>query len=377
MSAKSKAYGVVLAFALLLVGSFMGGCQSLAGIDEYRLGRCGEFCDTVMANCSGEHAVYTSRDACMGLCSILREGDLVEGDNANTLACRLDAARKAGEPQAETDLECQRAGPGGGDLCGTNNTSNECDNYCELFARACPTYTADQGNCATNCQGLTDKKHLSIADDYDGGDTLQCRLIHLSAAATPNGTLHCEHARIAHPSAHCVNTETVREVYCRLVTHVCSDDAVKVYESMDQCEAVAEKLELESDAADGNTVACRYYHTQNAISHDKSDLTTHCPHAGPGGDGHCGDSKQGNCDSYCDLVAASCPDTFSETWGDDREACLKDCGELAGSTSNSRYSTAKAVAGSGFPCRMLAAARAARTSSLCAADILLDDRGCE
>lgn len=41
----------------------------------------------------------------------------------------------------------------------------------------------------------------------------------------------------------------------------------------------------------GNTLGCRNYHAGAAAQ----DASTHCVHAGPGGDGICG----GNCESFC------------------------------------------------------------------------------
>jgi hypothetical protein len=51
------------------------------------------------------------------------------------------------------------------------------------------------------------------------------------------------------------------------------------------------------DAA-GNTLGCRLTHATLA----GSDPKTHCPHAGPGGDGTCGTA----CDGYCQLVKMYC-----------------------------------------------------------------------
>jgi len=48
----------------------------------------------------------------------------------------------------------------------------------------------------------------------------------------------------------------------------------------------------------GNTLGCRLYHATAA----KSDPVTHCPHAGPAGDGTCGK----DCDGFCQLAMMYC-----------------------------------------------------------------------
>ncbi len=48
----------------------------------------------------------------------------------------------------------------------------------------------------------------------------------------------------------------------------------------------------------GNTLNCRVYHAMAAAM----DPDTHCPHAGPGGDGVCG----ATCDGYCQIAMMYC-----------------------------------------------------------------------
>ncbi len=48
----------------------------------------------------------------------------------------------------------------------------------------------------------------------------------------------------------------------------------------------------------GNTLGCRTTHANLA----KSDPATHCPHAGPGGDGVCGS----DCDGFCQIAMMYC-----------------------------------------------------------------------
>lgn len=71
------------------------------------------------------------------------------------------------------------------------------------------------------------------------------------------------------------------------------------YTGMDQCLSSCKAFPV-GTAADvsGNTLGCRQYHAGAAAS----DAATHCPHAGPGGDGVCG----AKCDGYCQIAMKYC-----------------------------------------------------------------------
>jgi hypothetical protein len=358
-----------LAFAGAIV-PFAASCQSIADIEDYRQGHCGEFCDLVMANCTGANEVYHSRASCMGFCALLREGDFTEADRGNTVACRLAAARQI--PNGEANQLCQWAGPGGGEHCGASN----CDNYCELIPKVCPTQAKDQLPCVSNCEGLRDDGSLNATDDHEG-DTVQCRLVHLSAATTEPAS-HCEHARLAKPSAYCTDEALATphplscDDYCKLIGKVCSGDNA-VYEDTEQCNAVCQYFVVgEPGDQTGDTLACRKYHVHNAISAP----ATHCAHAGAGGDGHCGDPLVGNCTSYCTLLSQVCPGEFASTLTD-MEGCMADCATLEDSGSNKAYSVPKTIAQSTplpFGCRLLALSRAAVDGALCSN--VFDATGC-
>lgn len=68
----------------------------------------------------------------------------------------------------------------------------------------------------------------------------------------------------------------------------------------------------ETAATEGNSVQCRLYHA--GVAMDDPDL--HCPHANALGGGVCG----GTCESYCSLVAQTCPGSYA-----DDDACRKEC----------------------------------------------------
>lgn len=361
----------LLPFALF-GAPFAASCQSVAGIEDYRQGHCGEFCDLVMANCVGDNQVYHSRENCIGFCSLLQEGDFTEADRGNTVACRLAAARAV--PNGEADVLCQSAGPGGGKQCGPSN----CDNYCALFPKVCPEEASTQEPCVTNCRGLRDDLSLSSEADHEG-DTIQCRLVHLSAATTEPKS-HCQHARLAKPSAYCTDEALPTphplscDDYCKLVTNVCSGSNA-VYENAEQCKAVCKYFPVgEPGDTTLDTLACRKYHVNNAIAAPAA----HCAHASPGGDGHCGDATVGNCTSYCSLLNQLCQLDFAAAFTDE-QACIEDCSGLSDSASDSFYSVEKALHPGATPqpfaCRLLALSRAAVTPSLCG--VVFEPSACE
>lgn len=76
------------------------------------------------------------------------------------------------------------------------------------------------------------------------------------------------------------------EGYCALITTVC-DDANAQYVDEADCLAQCDALNWDDGtpgSTDGNTIACRIYHTGAA----RTAPEDHCPHAGPSGAGVCG-----------------------------------------------------------------------------------------
>src|SRR5690606_37491571 len=94
-----------------LVG--VGGCQSIAGVEERTLDEqaqlCREYCDVVMVNCTEDNAVYQTDEQCMAVCASLEQGSTLE-PTGNTAACRLNRAENA---TREPQNQCRLAGPGG------------------------------------------------------------------------------------------------------------------------------------------------------------------------------------------------------------------------------------------------------------------------
>jgi hypothetical protein len=154
---------------------------------------CDRYCEAVGENCNGAFAVYTSPATCQEVCKALPPGEpgAVRG---NSVECRLHAALVAVDELAHY---CPIAGPGGNGVCG-----DDCEALCQLRDRVCADFsTTDEATCARDCAKLPDLGTYSTdvkAGQY-GGDHVQCRLYHVSAAATDDAEQHCRHVDGAAP----------------------------------------------------------------------------------------------------------------------------------------------------------------------------------
>ena len=205
---------------VLLLSAF--GCANIAGIEDATrqtnqsmggtgssqsdASLCATYCDAVLADCTGDFSVYASRDTCMGVCNQLRLAGKTgtPGDQSgNTVYCRLTQATSAKSTGEPTDY-CFAAGPGGGDICGTN-----CEGYCVLLQQTCPIEfsTAQFNNslayCLTNACPSIPTLDAGFNAEQQSGNNINCRLYHVSAANADSqapGT-HCPHAAGAAPCA--------------------------------------------------------------------------------------------------------------------------------------------------------------------------------
>jgi hypothetical protein len=367
---------LALGFVSLLGFSQLGACQALTGIKDRHYDAdaggtttlassqaCEDFCDEVGTICTGALEVFHSKEVCVAVCKKLPAGD-PKAPKGNTLACRAKQAENAKVAGEGYEAYCAAMGPGGGDVCGSN-----CGGYCDLYSKVCPKDALD--DCQDKCKGLLDNGTLDAEKNHDG-DTLECRLVHVSNAAL-DPAVHCGHARIAHPDAYCVDGPDdlpTCEHYCQVVNGECTGDQ-RVYESTKQCSSVCAALDRGTYGDQGlaaqqaaDTVGCRLWHAYSAAV----DPINHCAHAGPSGDGHCGDgSAAPNCAPYCRLLKAACSDQFESAFGGDDELCKSECTKLHGSAKDSGYAVASAEGTpASLACRLLYVSRAVDgTSSAC------------
>jgi hypothetical protein len=371
MASLARPFGVT---ALVLAAWAAFGCQSIIGIEDKTLTdscdekcvACQDYCAAAMANCTGENAVYRTDEACLGLCNSLPLGVIEEPGNENTVACRLEQAIRAGE--SEPNLYCNGAGPGGGNLCGS-----DCESFCYLLETVCPgTYDLNNlestDECLDKCRALRDEPNFDVNAYYDT-DTVECRIIHLANAT--NDPSHCGHGDFK-STDHCFpppSEDPDCNEFCRMAMGVCKDEN-QVYDDAATCVATCQALPLGSNTDRiENTVGCRHYHTFNSVPSPE----IHCSHTGPTGAGHCGELEDGigNCESYCILAKAGCETQYAATFTSD-EACREACAVIPGVADDratdgvnetEQYSLALATsgeAGMAFQCRVLHATRAIR-----------------
>ncbi len=169
-----------------LGGAVASGAGGAAGSDELL---CARYCDLVAANCSGVNQQYASPAACRAVCDLLdpgRPGDL----SGNTVSCRLrqaELAASTGEPLNY----CFSAGPGGAGSCGT-----DCEGYCSVMSAQCEQLGPEE-TCLRACADVPDLSRPPQSSKYNTtqqtGNSLQCRLYHVSAASL-DPVIHCAHA---------------------------------------------------------------------------------------------------------------------------------------------------------------------------------------
>lgn len=151
--------------------------------------QCLDYCDTVMSACTGMNQQYASQIACLLVCELLPAG--TAGSTAgNNVACRLSRAELAATT-GEGANYCYTAGPGGGEVCGT-----DCDGYCALMMAKCNEF-ASVSQCLDECNFVPDLSLPPTPQFYNttmqSGDSVQCRLFHVTAS-TLDPVGHCTHA---------------------------------------------------------------------------------------------------------------------------------------------------------------------------------------
>lgn len=165
---------------------------------------CREYCDVVLANCVGSFQVYANRVQCLNLCRVMTPGSAGEL-TGNTVQCRLGNARLALET-AEPESHCPQAGPGGaaapvpaesgGEALAGLSCSTNCEGLCSAMLAICPEQYTSLPGCLAECGGVPDLGGYNIS--VGQGNSVQCRLFHLGAAAAAPDP-HCLHAAGASP----------------------------------------------------------------------------------------------------------------------------------------------------------------------------------
>ncbi len=149
---------------------------------------CADYCTTITANCkmdTSDAQYFIGTDNGMTSCMTACEGFPVgvkDETSGNTLGCRT---YHAGAAEGDPTTHCPHAGPGGAAMCGMN-----CEGFCSVAVKVCGSTYADETACMTECSGFMDTVRYDVSEA--SGDTLACRLYHLTAAAV-DPVMHCPH----------------------------------------------------------------------------------------------------------------------------------------------------------------------------------------
>ncbi len=146
---------------------------------------CDTYCASIMANCTAANAQYSDAATCLASCAGLPEG-LASDMAGNTVGCRI---YHAGAAKADAKTHCEHAGPGGAGVCGA-----DCEGFCAIAKNSCSTKYATPAACETECKAFKDTVPFNAA--ATSGDSLACRLYHLTAA-TVTPAVHCDHITAA------------------------------------------------------------------------------------------------------------------------------------------------------------------------------------
>lgn len=150
---------------------------------------CEEYCRVLGESCVAANEQYASAAACLSVCAELEPGapGAAQGNSVHCRLSRAELAASTGEP----GNYCSSAGPGGGGTCG-----DDCEGFCSVMSAKCDQMGSfDQ--CLGECREVPDLSgppdNLRYNTSLQSGDSLQCRLFHVTAASLdPVG--HCVHA---------------------------------------------------------------------------------------------------------------------------------------------------------------------------------------
>ncbi|MCY1057477.1 hypothetical protein [Nannocystis sp. SCPEA4] len=162
----------------------------------------------------------------------------------------------------------------------TNGGELTCEAYCGTYMEACTDF-AEYDNMQA-CLDQCGQWPAGTPADVDG-DTLGCRLYHVTVASTVDADVHCPHAS-PNGSGVCVAADAPTCAdYCTDYLANCTDDLNSYNDEADCLDQCGHWYPGTAADTVGDTVGCRLYHAGVALT----DAETHCPHAGPGGAGVC------------------------------------------------------------------------------------------
>ncbi|MCH2171732.1 hypothetical protein MK489_13195 [Myxococcota bacterium] len=268
---------------------------------------CAAWCDLQTTYCLDE--VVHDEEFCLDYCNhpdleIMPLGSITD-TTGNTLGCRMYHALQAESSSGATrEAHCAASSMTGGGVCGSY-----CDVYCDMTLEICnDTNNSDysgtnvftsagvpsRSQCLTACSGYSEEVLGGVSQNdqlFGYGDTVQCRIHHLQAAAVEGQEqanaygLHCGHASPVSASGLCSNTVEPNVInYCVFALRHCTDDDAVVPDGTEHADCVAilngaviagdyteEGFESFADT-DTNSIGC----LNNRIMLSAVDAPTYC-----------------------------------------------------------------------------------------------------
>lgn len=150
----------ILFCSLTLTGCLFG--------DEDASAECTTYCDAVMKNCSGDNALFATRNECEDTCKQYPQGD--EDDRkGDSVQCRIyhASAPAKGDPATH----CPHASPDGGGMCTDEIPPTRCEQYCSQMDEQCSEIFADIAACQEACRTFAPGTQGETTNN-----TLECRM---------------------------------------------------------------------------------------------------------------------------------------------------------------------------------------------------------
>lgn len=158
----------------------------------------------------------------------------------------------------------------------TGGVDLTCEEYCSIYEQACGDFAEYDNNQA--CLDQCGQWPVGAPEDT-AGDTLGCRLYHVTVASTVDPDMHCPHASPNGAGVCVADGAPTCEAYCTEYLANCTGNLNLYKDEADCLDQCSHWYPGKADDAAGDTVGCRLYHAGVALTDDE----LHCPHAGPGG----------------------------------------------------------------------------------------------
>jgi len=166
------------------------------------------YCDKIMAGCTGANAQFSSYAQCMAEATFYPQVLAFNATTGDSFQCRTNVATAPLAISIVASTYCPAAGPFGNDGATANGASScgtACQNYCDHYMITCTIANAGNvyqyasySDCTTQCATWT-KLALNYLVPTTGGNSFNCRSYHVLVAGTGVGFV----GNLTYPEYHC------------------------------------------------------------------------------------------------------------------------------------------------------------------------------